>query len=206
MCCTNWILLSLFAVFFKFQETLSLQLMNSRITAVATWKFGTIGLDQAVPCLLSGGTAVEAVEKGINAVELDNEDQYYVGVGGHPNRDGIMELDAAIMDHDLRYGAVMSLPDISRPISVARTVMTECQHNILTGNGALQWALDHGFQKERILTPEIEKEYYEWKLQQVTSSSNSDSKQLVDEDQHDTIGMICLDQYGHLAAGTSTSG
>eukprot|EP01040_Poterioochromonas_malhamensis_P000558 gene558-598_t len=116
------------------------------------------------------------------------------------------------MDHELRYGAVMSLPEISRPISVARTVMQECQHNILTGQGALSWALEHGFSRENILTANIEKEFYEWKLSQLNPSllppspDSAQKKAIQSDDQHDTIGMICLDKDGRLAAGTSTSG
>ena len=66
----------------------------------------------------SGRTALDAVEAGIREVELDEKAQYFVGVGGLPNADGVMELDAAIVNHAGQYGAVMCLQNIKNPISV----------------------------------------------------------------------------------------
>lgn len=168
------------------------------VGCAATWSFGSLAVQRARACLESGQSAIDAVVAGINVVELDTQDQYYVGLGGYPNAEGVMELDAAIMDHQRRYGAVMSMPDIATPISVARTVMEKCQHNILTGKGALAWALKQGFHAENILTEDVKREYLEWKQQQDLPSTTEES--------HDTIGMICLDEEGRLAAGTSTSG
>ena len=71
----------------------------------------------------------------INAVEIDTRDQYFVGYGGLPNADGIMQLDAAIMNHHSQYGAVMGLENIKTPISVARKILEKCPHNILIGEG-----------------------------------------------------------------------
>jgi isoaspartyl peptidase/L-asparaginase-like protein (Ntn-hydrolase superfamily) len=68
--------------------------------AVATWGFGRISIDACSELLINGSSAVDAVEAGINAVETDDQDQYFVGIGGLPNSDGDMELDAAIMDHN----------------------------------------------------------------------------------------------------------
>lgn len=163
----------------------------------ATWDFGRIAIDRTIPSLLSGGSALDAIERGINAVELDNQDQYFVGVGGYPNAKGIMELDAAIMDDECRYGAVMGLQDIATPISVARTVLEKSPHNILVGEGARLWAFENGFHAEKILTDPVRDEWLEWKKTYEMAAK---------EDSHDTIGFICLDQNGKLAAGTSTSG
>eukprot|EP01039_Chlorochromonas_danica_P008866 gene8866-9778_t len=183
--------------------------------AVATWDFGRLALEQSAPLLEAGKTAVDAVEVGIRTVELDTQDQYYVGVGGFPNALGVMELDAAIMDHHCRYGAVMSIPRITTPISVARSIMEKCPHNILTGEGAFYWAEKMGFHAEEVLTPEARTAWEEWirtkqQSPSPTSIGNSINSRGIDDDgddeQHDTIGMICLDQHGHLSAGTSTSG
>ncbi len=172
---------------------------NFRPCCAATWSFGCLAVNKARSLLLDGHPAVEAVEKGINVVELDTGEQYYVGAGGFPNSDGMMELDAAIMDHDCRYGAVMSLPNIATPISVARTVMEKCQHNVLTGQGALKWALENQFHSENILLPHVKAEWEQWKAETNKSPSNLDES-------HDTVGLICIDRHGRLAAGTSTSG
>lgn len=169
----------------------------------ATWDFGRLGIEISIPLLRNGASAVDAVEAAIRTVELDNQDQYYVGVGGYPNAEGKMELDAAIMDGDCRYGAVMSLPGISTPISVARTVMEKCPHNILTGDGALAWAKSMGFEETNILTDNVQQEWEQWRSSQ-RRSAEEDSNNV--DDQHDTIGVICLDKYGRLSAGTSTSG
>jgi N4-(beta-N-acetylglucosaminyl)-L-asparaginase len=75
--------------------------------------------------------------------------------------------------------------------------METCPHNILTGSGALEWALRNGFKPQSILTEEVKREWAIWKEQQVIENK---------EEVHDTIGLICLDEAGNLAAGTSTSG
>eukprot|EP01035_Chromulina_nebulosa_P028382 gene28382-37462_t len=163
---------------------------------VGTWEFSAIAITKSIPVLINGGSAVDAIELGIREVELNTDDQYFVGVGGLPNSEGVMELDAAIMDHKLRYGAVMGITDIKTPISVARTVMEKCVHNILCGEGALKWALENGFTKEKdVLTESSHLEWLNWK--------NGRDNTI---EQHDTIGLICMDKDGNLAAGTSTSG
>lgn len=159
--------------------------------------------------LESGLSAMDAVEAGIRVVELDNQEQYYVGVGGYPNSEGVMELDAAIMDHTCRYGAVMALTNISTPISVARTVLEKCVHNVLVGEGALKWALENGFESDStILTDPIRNEWLTWIRQKkwLESQQSKERNEVKAEDSHDTIGIICLDTQGNICVGTSTSG
>eukprot|EP01031_Cornospumella_fuschlensis_P038629 gene38629-46960_t len=168
-----------------------------RPTIAGTWDFSQVGIAKAIPLLKTRRCALDVVEEAVRAVELDTQDQYYVGVGGYPNAAGVMELDAAIMDHQNNYGAVMSLPRIANPISVARSVMEQCPHNILTGQGALQWAIAHNFIEEDILTEAARKEWEDWvKTQEMKKG----------EEAHDTVGIVCIDADGRLAAGTSTSG
>lgn len=176
-----------------------------RPACAATWAFGSIAVDKIIPLLDIGKSSIDCVEEGIKAVELDEQDQYYVGVGGYPNADGIMELDAAIMDSKRRYGAVMCLQNIKNPISVARSIMEKCVHNILIGNGALQWALSHGFKEVQILTPSAQEAWMQWKQENSKKTQEQVSKDDIDES-HDTVGVICLDRDGRLCCGTSTSG
>ena len=75
------------------------------VAAVATWQFGALAVEECAARLLQPDTsAPDAVEAGINVVELDDAEQYYVGVGGLPNALGVVECDAAVMDHRRRYG------------------------------------------------------------------------------------------------------
>jgi len=173
---------------------------NNIPIAVSTWNFGKLAIDSCSPILENGLSAIDAVEEGIKFVELDDNDQYYVGVGGLPNSDGNMELDAAIMDHKKRYGAVMALKNIKTPISVARSIMEKCVHNIICGDGAMKWAIDNGFSfDEKVLTIDSKREWMAWKYENERHINDK-------EDMHDTIGLICLDKNGKLCAGTSTSG
>ena len=71
-----------------------------------------------------------------------------MGLGGYPDRDGIVTLDGCIMDEHANCGAVAGLERIKHPVSVARKVMERTPHVILVGNGAQQFALENGFTLE----------------------------------------------------------
>jgi N4-(beta-N-acetylglucosaminyl)-L-asparaginase len=196
----NLLLFQILVIFINMDLIHSFDIVQSKSkvltpTAVATWNFGRIAVEKASQILIENGTSIDAVEAGIRAVELDNQENYFVGVGGLPNAMGEMELDAAMMDHDSNYGAVMAIRDIKTPISVARAVMEKCFHNILCGDGALDFALNHGFVRETdVLTEESRNNWLEW----INNKKSMDC--------HDTVGLICMDSDGRICAGTSTSG
>ncbi|MBI4586852.1 MAG: N(4)-(beta-N-acetylglucosaminyl)-L-asparaginase [Planctomycetes bacterium] len=183
--------------------------------AVATWKFGERAATGALRILQVGGTPLDAVERGINLVEEDPQVDS-VGRGGLPNEEGVVELDAGIMDgKGLRCGSVLSLRGIARPISLARKVMENTRHVYLAGDGALRFARSKGFKEEDLLTPASRKKWEEWmKLPdhrvpgQVDPEWDKNKKKPSGDadSSHDTIGLVALDVHGGMAAGCSTSG
>lgn len=141
---------------------------------------------------------LDGLVAGINSVE-NNPDDQSVGLGGRPDRNGDVTLDACIMDKDHRAGSVCFLKNIKNPISVARKVMEETPHVILAGEGALQFALNQGFTKENLLTEKSKLEYEEW-------LKKSEYKPKVNVELHDTIGMLVMDKNRDISGGCSTSG
>lgn len=122
-----------------------------------------------------------------------------VGYGGRPDRDGRVTLDACVMDHQANIGSVACLEFIKNPVEVARAVMEKTPHVLLVGDGALQFALSQGFKKENLLTPESEEEWKNW-------LKESKYQPVVNIENHDTIGMIALDENGNLSGACTTSG
>jgi N4-(beta-N-acetylglucosaminyl)-L-asparaginase len=165
---------------------------------ISTWKFGLEANKEAWTVLSQKGKALDAVEKGVRLVEADPNERS-VGYGGRPDRDGRVTLDACIMDEMANIGSVACLEHIKHPISVARAIMEKSPHVMLVGEGALQFALSQGFEKENLLTEESEKEWKEW-------LKTSQYKPIINIENHDTIGMIALDEMGNLSGACTTSG
>lgn len=165
---------------------------------LSTWDFGLRANEEAWKILEKSGRALDAVEKGVRLCE-DNPKERSVGYGGRPDRDGRVTLDACIMDENANIGSVACLEYIKNPISVARAVMEKTPHVMLVGDGALEFALSQGFKKQNLLTPESEKEWKEW-------LKTSHYKPIVNIENHDTIGMIALDEKGNLSGACTTSG
>ena len=167
--------------------------------AIATWKHGYNGTLKAEEILNNSGSALDAIEFGINVTENDPEVRT-VGYGGYTDQDGNVTLDACIMDHLCNAGSVVYLKDIKNPISVARKVMEKSDHVMFAGSGAQKFAIKHGFKKEDILFEQSKEDWTAWKKKKLKLSN------LINEDNHDTITMLTLDKNGHLAGGSSTSG
>ena len=185
---------------------------NPQPVIISTWDFGKKANNVSWSTLQQGGSALDAVEKGINLIEED-PDNLTVGIGGLPDREGHVTLDACIMDQDSRCGSVMGVEHIVNVISLARRVMEKTPHVILVGDGALQFALDQGFPKTNLLTPKSEALWKEW-----LKTSNYQPRMNIEnelykkdpmpggKDNHDTIGLIAMDAKGNIAGGCSTSG
>lgn len=165
---------------------------------ISTWRFGVEANQEAWKILSTNGRALDAVEAGVKVPEGDPNERS-VGLGGRPDRDGRVTLDACIMDEFSNIGSVACLEHIVHPISVARAVMEKTPHVMLVGDGALQFALSQGFKKENLLTPESESEWKEW-------LKKSEYKPKVNIENHDTIGMVALDMNGNLSGACTTSG
>jgi len=185
---------------------------------ISTWDFGVAANADAWKVLSSNGKALDAVESGVKVAEADVKNQS-VGYGGLPDRDGIVTLDACIMDHLSNCGAVLALEKIKHPIAVARLVMEKTPHVMLAGDGALQFAIEQGFKTENLLTANSKKDWEKWakdaKYEPVSNIENklyddarnaSPEKLPGNQYNHDTIGMLALDSHGNLAGACTTSG
>lgn len=164
---------------------------------IATWNVPN-ATAKAWEVLNRGGNALDAVEQGVMMEEADVNNQS-VGKGGRPDRDGNVTLDACIMDKDSNCGAVVYLQNIVHPVSVARKVMEETPHVMLAGKGAEQFAYENGFKKEQLLTEQSKNDWLEWK-------KTSEYKPVINIENHDTIGMLALDNNGDMAGACTTSG
>ncbi|TRO64288.1 N(4)-(beta-N-acetylglucosaminyl)-L-asparaginase [Christiangramia sabulilitoris] len=165
--------------------------------AIATWNFQN-ATKMAGKMLEDGASALDAVEQGV-MVEESNLKNTTVGDGGAPDRDGNVTLDACIMAPNGNAGSVVYLKEIAHPVSVARKVMEETPHVMLAGEGALQFAIQQGFKRKNLLTAESEKAWKEW-------LEHKKYQPIINIENHDTIGMLCMDKNGDIAGACTTSG
>jgi N4-(beta-N-acetylglucosaminyl)-L-asparaginase len=166
--------------------------------------------------LCTSGKSLDAVEAG--AMHIEDTINCCVGLGGYPDRDGIVTLDACIMDEKANCGSVAGLERIKHPISVARKVMEKTPHVILVGQGAQQFALQNGFPLESTeLSAEAKDAYQKWlEKSQYKPEMNIERKQnhgpfapMYFEDgtlNHDTMGLVAIDMAGDLSGAVTTSG
>lgn len=171
---------------------------NALPVVISTWGPNLKANAAAWEVLRTGGYALDAIEAGIKIPEADPDDTS-VGYGGRPDRDGHVTLDACIMDEKGLAGCVTFLEHIKHPISVARKVMEKTPHVILSGDGALQFALSQGFVKENLLTDDAKEAWKNWQVE-------AKYKPVINVERHDTIGMLAMDMQQRLCGGCSTSG
>jgi N4-(beta-N-acetylglucosaminyl)-L-asparaginase len=163
---------------------------------ISTWDFGRPANQAAWTILAASGSALDAVERGVNQAELDATNPS-VGFGGLPDEEGEVTQDAMIFwGPPHAVGAVGCIKRIKRPISVARQVMERTSHTLLVGDDATRFARAVGFVEEPLLTEAARRAWEAWKADPGRPRSWN----------HDTLGMVALDAQGDLCAGTSTSG
>ena len=166
---------------------------------VSTWLHGIPANEASIKVLKKNGSALDAVEVGVRVTEADAENQS-VGLGGRPDSEGNVTLDACIMDSDGNAGSVAFLQNIKHPISVARKVMEKTDHVMLAGKGAFEFALKNGFKKENLLTEQSRKGWLERK------KDNNIKDSWGPNDDHDTITSLAQDNDGNLSGACTTSG
>ncbi|MEO0476383.1 MAG: isoaspartyl peptidase/L-asparaginase [Planctomycetota bacterium] len=154
----------------------------------ATWSFGEIAVRRAWEHWQQHGDLAGACIEGTAAVELD-PDIPTVGIGGLPNREGFMELDAGYMrGSDLLCGSVASLRVSCPAIRVAQAVAEQTRNVMLAGQGADAFALEQGFQQyepEALLTEKTRSEHEQWLAG--VHQGDVDSEQMVG---HDTVCVL----------------
>lgn len=184
-----------------------------------------VGLPSAMEILVRGGSALDAVEAAMWRCE-DNVADNYVGTGGLPNAQGVVELDASVMVGSSRaFGAVGAVQGFPHPISIARAVLEKLpQHSLLVGAGAELFAEENGFERAELLTEEARRLFHS-ALEESPDSVEGENTVSLPGDElyrmaavelvkrfapHDgtwgTINILALDVHGELVVGVSTSG
>lgn len=162
-------------------------------------------------CLRAARVGYDELKRGVCALDavvvavcdLEDDTTFDAGVGSVLGRDGYPELDSGIMDGaELRFGGVVGIHRFANPIRIARAVLEDDRHCLLSGDGAELFARERGFEE---CDPEaliLERERAAWERHR---SGNFDLKEKF-ESSNDTAGVVALDEEGNLAAGNSTGG
>lgn len=193
---------------------------------LTTWSFGPVGNDAAFPLLAAGGSALDAAVHAATVIE-DDPSIDSVGVGGLPDADGEVSLDACVMTDPSQAGSVAFIRHFPNPAQIARRVMEQTIHIMLAGDGAEEFAEREGFKRRTLLTPEARNVWQKWKSDPAginrdrykgwlpprnveelrpAASSVRVNPQRVPEQHHDTVGILARDRNGRLAGVCSTSG
>lgn len=200
-----------------FGATAPRQVGERRPVAVSSAN-GLRAVETAMEIMRAGGDPLDAAIAGVAIVEADPTD-HSVGLGGMPNEQGVVELDAAVMHGPTHGGgAVASLRNIMHPAAVAKMVMQRTDHCLLVGEGALEFARSHGFPEVELLTEESRKIWLYW----LETRSKDDDRFPPPPDEvdpavrdffgpdyirkHGTIHLSALDSHGDLGCVTTTSG
>ena len=184
---------------------------------IATWPFGKLAVDVALPMVVAGKPVLDAVIAGAQAVENDPA-VHSVGFGSLPDRIGRLTLDSCVMDgKTLSCGAVAGLEHIRSASGVARLVMDKTPHVLLVGEGAKWFALKHGYELEMPHTLDGIREWFE-KHPKALKKADKEGKPRaafqgpddltlpIAEDNHDTVTVLGVNAEGRLGGVCTTSG
>ena len=152
--------------------------------------------------LRNGGSALDAVEEAVKAMEDDPT--FDAGKGSFLNEEGFVELDAIIMDGaTLNVGAVAAVRNIKNPVVLARKVMELTEHVLLVGEGANRFAKKIGMKTVDLSELVLEREIERWKK---FKEGKISIEKLFEQTPKGTVGAVALDKHGNFAAATSTGG
>lgn len=180
------------------------ELQGTAPLIVSTWPFGKPANEKALAVIQAGGSGLDAVEQGIQVTESDPANPS-VGLGGIPNAEGIVQLDACIMSGPgHRAGAVGAVSGYRHPISIARRVMEKTRHVFLVGEGAEAFAREQGFEKGAKVSAGQKAAWRKWKADQAAAEAKA--AKAGKPVNHDTIALVALLPDGNLFGGCSTSG
>ena len=167
------------------------------VRSISTWKT-TEANQKAGQMLDKGEHALDAAVAGV-AIEEENPKNATVGYGGAPDRTGKVTLDACVMNHLGDCGSVVAVENIVNVARLAKDVMEKTPHVMLSGKGAEEFAISQGYKKTDLLTDQSKKEWEEWLKDQ-------DYRPIINIENHDTIGMLCIDKNNNLSGACTTSG
>lgn len=168
---------------------------------------GIRGVKVAYDQIVGGGDTLDAIIAGVNIQELDPEDQS-VGIGGFPNRDGVVQLDASCMHGPTkRAGAVGCLEEIATPSLVAKAIMDYTDHIMLVGDGAKRFAIEMGFKTQNLLTEKTRQDWLRWRARLNPNDAHLDyDGNVAIKFSTGTINMNAVNAGGDISSVTTTSG
>ena len=167
------------------------------VRSISTWKTSEANL-MAGSLLEKGVDALSAAVSGV-AIEEENPKNSTVGYGGAPDRSGIVTLDACVMNHMGDCGSVIAVENIINVARLAKDVMEKTPHVMLAGKGAQEFAISEGYKREDLLTQKSKEDWKKW-------LESEDYKPIINIENHDTIGMLCLDKNNNISGACTTSG
>ena len=167
------------------------------VRSISTWKTTEANLKAGL-LLDKGIDGLTAAVEGV-AVEEENPKNTTVGFGGAPDRTGKVTLDACVMNHLGDCGAVVAVENIVNVAKLAKDVMEKTPHVMLAGKGAEDFAISEGYNQTDLLTEKSKKDWKKW-------LESEEYKPIINIENHDTIGMLCLDKNNNISGACTTSG
>ena len=167
------------------------------VRSISTWKTTEANLKAGL-LLDKGIDGLTAAVEGV-AVEEENPKNTTVGFGGAPDRTGKVTLDACVMNHLGDCGAVVAVENIGNVARLAKEVMEKTPHVMLAGKGAQDFAISEGYKQTDLLTEKSKEDWKKW-------LESEEYKPIINIENHDTIGMLCLDKNNNISGACTTSG